>query len=79
MIENEKFEPLTLWNDTELRYRIVVILYLISIPFQTVNGSNFPFPIIVIVSDIASKFTHDFCNQKLRKKMSNQTEINFIN
>ena len=23
MIGNEKFEPLTLWNDNELRYRII--------------------------------------------------------
>ena len=30
MIGNEKFEPLTLWNDNELRYRIIQgLLYLV--------------------------------------------------
>ena len=48
MVGNGKFKPFTVWNDIELRYRITAMLYLSSISFQTVYGSNFPFPIIVI-------------------------------
>ena len=47
MVGNGKFKPFTVWNDIELRYRITAMLYLSSISFQTVYGSNFTFPIIV--------------------------------